>query len=423
METNGKNTTEKAQKPKRITLRQCEIACNLDQFDLKYMERVLTIKKKETITHWAYIIHDKDTYDKDGERADGSKYKKGDLKAPHIHLMMKFKNPQAMHNVADWFEVNNNQVEKIKAKWVTALRYLIHENHPEKYQYNVDEVKSNFDYSEEKDKIGYNKNASQLRKREIVENITSGVWKIKDIFMGDKITGVEYSEYSNAINSALLYRQKQLELMNTGRNMKVIYIQGESGSGKTTMAKMEAERLGYDYYVSSGGNNPMDNYMGQMCVILDDFRPKKMDVSDLLKLLDNHTSSMVNARYNNKYMGECKLIILTNVHDLETFFNTFENTLNEPIKQLKRRCGSVWEMTDETLVRSKYDKKTGEYIRGKVMANPVSFLDFDDDDEEDDDDAFAAAYGVELKNPKLKKANSVKTHDFDENINFDSVYG
>ncbi|WP_234919873.1 replication protein, partial [Vibrio anguillarum] len=84
--------------------------------------------------------------------------------------MMKFKSPQKVHCIAKWFKVKDNNINKIKSKWVSALRYLIHANHPEKHQYNVDEVIANFDYSEEKDKINTHNNKKKQRKEEIVNN-------------------------------------------------------------------------------------------------------------------------------------------------------------------------------------------------------------------------------------------------------------
>ena len=47
-------------------------------------------------------------------------------------------------------------------------------------------------------------------------------------------------------------------------------------------------------------------------LILDDLRPSCIGLSDLLKMLDNHTSSSVKSRYYNKVL-ECKLIIITSI--------------------------------------------------------------------------------------------------------------
>lgn len=96
-------------------------------------------------------------------------------------------------------------------------------------------------------------------------------------------------------------------------NKAVIYLQGESGEGKTTYAKI----LGEEYYseeeiyISSNGDNLFDEYHGERVIILDDLRDSDMRYSQLLKLLDNNTNANVGARYHNKNLARCKLIIVT----------------------------------------------------------------------------------------------------------------
>lgn len=36
---------------------------------------------------YAYILHDKDTWDEDGEDKQGNKHKAGDIKKPHYHIL------------------------------------------------------------------------------------------------------------------------------------------------------------------------------------------------------------------------------------------------------------------------------------------------------------------------------------------------
>lgn len=94
------------------------------------------------------------------------------------------------------------------------------------------------------------------------------------------------------------------------RRLEVMYFTGDSGTGKTTLAKQIAKNRNYSYYVSSASNDILDSYAGQDCLILDDLRPSCLSLADLLKLLDNHTSSTVKSRYYNKIL-ECKLIVVT----------------------------------------------------------------------------------------------------------------
>ncbi|WP_413479702.1 Rep family protein [Vibrio hibernica] len=378
---------------KEIKLRQCELVTNLEYIDLEQVKAKLMdlTKNGKSVTEYAFIIHDKDTYDQSGKKADGTSYNEGDLKTPHIHLMMKFKSPVRLHCIANWFNVIENNINKIKSKWVSALRYLTHSNHPEKHQYDDSEVISNFDYSEEKDNFKVSNRGGSARKDEILNNVSQGHWKMLDLYNPTNITELEFVKYSADITKALNYRQTFLQLNEKGRNMDVIYISGGSGSGKTTLAREYAEKKGHSIYVSDGGKNPMDNYMGQDCIILDDFRPDVMGLSDLLKLLDNHTSSMVNARYYNKYMGECKLLIITTIEDLPDFFSKIPNANGEPIKQLERRCKT--KMIVDTDSVGFYSYIEDEYQFSGSIPNPIKDRSFAQKPTVDVND-FAQAFGL-----------------------------
>ncbi len=94
---------------------------------------------------------------------------------------------------------------------------------------------------------------------------------------------------------------------------QVFYIQGTAGSGKTTYAKILGEKY-YgidDVYISSNGEKMFDEYNGERVIILDDFRDSDMRYSQLLKLLDNNTTSSAGARYHNKNLARCEIIIIT----------------------------------------------------------------------------------------------------------------
>ena len=64
------------------------------------------------------------------------------------------------------------------------------------------------------------------------------------------------------------------------RDMRVIFIYGTTGSGKTTYAKMLASKMGNgSFYVSSSANDSMQDYAGQETVIFDDLRDTAFDFS------------------------------------------------------------------------------------------------------------------------------------------------
>lgn len=308
-----------------MKIKICEICTQMEYIDLNEVKKVL--KQKECIKHYAYIIHNKDNIKE------------------HIHLMLRFNNAYDIKNVADWFGIQQNYISRIKGKFGDALEYLTHKNAPEKFQYADSNVVTNFDFVGERDKNIENKK-KRKKKNELIEKIGNG--EIKQYNIQEFCNIKEYCKWKTDINNAFEYRIKTIK-NNNNRDMQVVYIQGASGTGKTTLAKKMAEnyynfRLDKEeklnYYISSSSNDILDGYEGQECLILDDLRPSCMGLSDLLKMLDNNTSSLVKSRYYNKVL-ECKLLIITTVLDINTFFCNVFKEQQEPILQLKRRCKTL----------------------------------------------------------------------------------
>ena len=127
----------------------------------------------------------------------------------------------------------------------------------------------------------------------------------------------------------------------------------------------------YSCYVSSCGTDLFDDYKGQDCIILDDFRPEGFCVSDILKILDNHTQSMVRARYHNKFL-ECKLMIITTSLSMEALFRDLSGDRRESITQLRRRCELYIKMTPLTMNVSIWQSESLRYMYVGTYDNPVS---------------------------------------------------
>ena len=138
-----------------MSIRICEIVTNLkndkgeDLINLDNMKELLV--NRECIMKYAYIIHDKDTYTLEDE-SKNQQHKAGTLKSPHIHLLLKFRCHQQIGNVAKWFNIPPNNVQKVKSE-AAATAYLIHANAPEKHQYELNEVISNFDVAQAIQKV------------------------------------------------------------------------------------------------------------------------------------------------------------------------------------------------------------------------------------------------------------------------------
>ena len=89
---------------------------------------------EDTFTDLAYITHDMDVTE-DGE-----------LKKAHIHWCGKRSSPAPLSTIANALGIAENNIEFCKS-WKYSLRYLIHADNPEKFQYAPDKVTANFPYS------------------------------------------------------------------------------------------------------------------------------------------------------------------------------------------------------------------------------------------------------------------------------------
>lgn len=310
--------------------------------------------KWECIKDYAYIKHGRPIEDKDD----------------HVHLMLRFKNAIPTQRILAYFNKHNIQIEVQHLckcyKWNGAIAYLTHEN-VDKPKYDRKEVISNYDFENDINQALEEKKLKRdvKRAKEITEHIVNGEIKVYRIF--DYLSVWEYHTYKKEIDNAIKYRN--LKIQKEGRSMECIYIQGGSGLGKTTMAKEIAKTQNLDYFISSGSNDVLDGYMGEPCIILDDLRASCMNLSDLLKMLDNNTSSTVKSRFYNKALS-CKLIIITSIRDIEEFFSkVFEND-GESKVQLLRRCKQKFIIRDENWIDCYYfDKKTQAYKYAAKLPN------------------------------------------------------
>lgn len=343
---NGKKKKDKTPP----TWKTCEIIQQLEYMSAEDVESGLD---HNAVKDYAYILHDKDVND------DGS------LKAAHWHIYIRFKDSTPTTSICNWFGITSNYICRIKGRFADALSYATHKNDKNKYQYLDEEVKSNFDFIKERD-TARGREVDKQRREEIVDLITSGV--IREYNYTDYITPQEYDKFRKSIDNAFKYRLDRIKGEN--RDMEVIYIFGDSSCGKTTYAKELAAQNEYSCYVSSGGEDMLDDYKGQDCVILDDLRANDINFSSLLKLLDNHTQSMVRARYHNKFL-ECKLMIITTSKSMEELFRELPGSDGECITQLRRRCKLYIKMTLLTMTVRLWQPESLTYLYVQTAENPV----------------------------------------------------
>lgn len=283
----------------------------------------------------------------------------------HYHIGIRTISDNTYENIAKWFGLSANSVQKITHKFEsTYILYIIHYKRENKTPVPIDKVVSNFKIDFEKLFV-MAENGSRLQ----------GILALVD---NGTITRYNYTEYLNInelvkwdkiMEKAFRYREDRERKVK--RNMDCIFIYGDSQTGKSTFATQIAEDRKLSVFVSGGGSDVLDGYRGEQCIILDDLRPSTMALADLLKFLDNNTASSVKSRFRNKDISNCKLIIITTTKPIEQFFSEVFNSENEPKIQLMRRCGLKIYMTKDLIYMSVYDKNARDYVPLKPMRNMV----------------------------------------------------
>lgn len=361
-----------------LALKTCEVMQYFEHYDTTDPDIIeKRIKGITQLKTWCFAVHDKDRH------PDGTE------KKTHFHAVLTFTNTKTADSIGKAMHVDPQYVGKIKTTTKSAQLYLVHRNDPAKYQYNPKEVRASFDYVEMVD------DCPPKQKREnIADLIANGI--IKEYNIHDYVTIDEYARNKRYYTTCFEYRQSKMKGLN--RDMECIFITGGSGTGKTTYAKMVAQKEGYATYISSGGKNPLDNYKGEECIILDDTRSSTWSLTDFLKLTDNNTDSLVGCRYYNKSIAECKLLIVTSCKGLEEFYEHAIKEDDEPRTQLYRRFGLYIRMTKDRLTLASYDATNQRHVVAFEVDNPVAPL-YDKKVATDRARAFAEAMGLKLNDP------------------------
>lgn len=327
------------------------------------------LNKNPKIERWAYIVHDKDTLE------DGSP------KEPHIHVMMEFNDKKMTpEKIAGWFGDKPERIEYAKKRGKFAynymLSYLIHKVKTalidERYEYDPKEVVANFDYVQEIDSILKQVEAAKAADNidPILNLIADGV--IREYEIDDHLDNIQQIEHATAIERAFNI-QRRKATYSKDRNMTVCYISGGSGVGKTTFAKHLALSRYRDreIYMAGCGNDPLQRYQGQPCIILDESRDSDWKMTEMLKLLDNNNISDIRSRYSNKVMDNCELIIMTSTKSLWDLYQNMQETQEESIYQLRRRITYTYYMDEYEITMNRWSDALGKHeFVGKVK-NPL----------------------------------------------------
>lgn len=155
---------------------------------------------------------------------------------------------------------------------------------------------------------------------------------------------------SNAYIKAKTILENDIDIEDWKKSIKVYYIQGPSGIGKTEKAK-EIIRQNKDKYGTKINRIKYENsfYLGignAKIAIYDEFRDSHMKASEFINLIDYNKQTMntKGGEKNNNY----ELIIITTVQKITDIYH---NMIGEPRKQWERRI-EVIDMYEEDFLHN-----------------------------------------------------------------------
>lgn len=259
------------------------------------------------------IRHDKDKIKQD----DGTTIPK----RPHHHFALRFENPCNIGTVANIFNLQPCDFHLIqKAKnFKASCRYMLHLDQKDKHLYDIKELQVIKGEKDDYYNIAIGKAQFVTTDADLFPdfgNFDKIPYKQQylDIFANidePKRRNLLIKELETTWKNYLQKRKYEME----SKNVKVIFVEGKAGSGKSTFAKSLAVNNKKTYCVSSSSNDIMQDYTCEDYLILDDLRDTSFSFEDLLKLLDNYVISTVKSRYNNKlFLGE--YIVITSAKPL-----------------------------------------------------------------------------------------------------------
>jgi hypothetical protein len=281
-----------------------------DRTKYNSLDDILSIfTNEEEIELLAGIVHDKDINEKTNQ-----------LVSEHVHVVVRYNNPHTLSGVVKQSGLKPERITIWRGNYKNALNYLIHatSDAQKKYQYDISEVKANFDYPEfVKKSVEEIRTKKKFRSSEFAGLLEKfGEDLITEEEMIEQLPAYIYAKHAREIAVIKQYKLEkkykvfQENLKNGTAKVKVLWFDGPTGTGKTRLAKEIAENQGKPYFVSGSQRDPLFGYEGQEAIILDDIREESFPFLELLKLLDPYNTTAIGSRYKDKYVC-ADLIIIT----------------------------------------------------------------------------------------------------------------
>lgn len=341
------------------------------------LEKLIADKLKPK--RYALIVHDKD------------KNENGEPEAEHVQVMMCFENARFLSSVAKVFGDKPQSIEKWDERADNGFSYLVHATEaarkkPGNHQYSVGEVHANFDFATLMEKMTAKSIEEKSAKGNDVKMLLDLLYvgKITKAELESRLTGSDYARYRRQIDDIwakhLQNRAEEFrkEMQENGERVRVIWIYGPAGTGKTSFARVLAEKAGSEYYMSGSSRDIFQGYSGEHTIILDELRPYSIPYSDLLRITDPFGmwgTVMAPSRFYDKAIA-CNLMIITTPYDPYKFFTSSlkKKKKVDGFDQLLRRLSLVLFMNQEKIYAMEHVKMDNSFepIQGTERDNTYS---------------------------------------------------
>ena len=319
-------------------------------------------------------VHDKDMDE------DGNPVKE------HIHVMLCFQNARSLKNVASILGDKPQYLEKWDERANNGFAYLVHATSGAKVkaQYSPANVLANFPYAEElkKQTLEVLKKKSRQKIDVLLDAYYNEEMTLEEL--EQELTGAQYGRYKkqiDTITSKILERHADIwrqDMLKNNRRVKVIWIYGAAGTGKTSLARSIAKQDGRAYYVSGSSRDVFQSYNGEHILILDELRSNVIPYHDLLRILDpfgNQERIMAPARYSDKSLA-CDLIIITTPFNPVDFYDEIFDDINtvDSLEQLVRRITITLYVNSDSISAVRYCQERRHYyaVPDAECDNPYS---------------------------------------------------
>ena len=339
--------------------------------------RIKRLKPKR----YAYILHNEDVNEK------------GELEAPHIHVMLCFANAHYITSIAAKLSDKPQYIKKWDERSNNGFSYLLHitDGASGKTKHDPREVTANFDYTtlvtmEIPGQIAgaHEKKAGTVKT--LLDLMYIGAKTKREVEA--ELSGSQYGRYKKQIDTiwakrleikAAEWREKMLA---EGAQVQVVWLYGSAGTGKTSFAKAYAQKKSQEYYVSGSSRDIFQGYCGEHTIIMDELRPKTIPYHDLLRILDPFSltdPTMAPSRYNDKAIA-CDLIIITTPYSPSSFyehefgevFGQSERSKIDSFDQLWRRISLTIHMEQDFMETMTIDERGFHAVPGTRVSNMYS---------------------------------------------------